>query len=340
NNRGQLYPSNATLVANAVAEAQAAATSAGASSSSASASAASALASALAAAASASSVNLSLYLPKAGNLAGIGSPATARANIEAPKIDGSDLTGRLATTTDASVTDWNNAIASGWYSGGAGAANSPDAAQFWLVQTIAFGARTITQIAYNAGSANVSVEAVTPYRRHSYDNGSTIVWQPWQSMGPVPVGSTIWVNGITAPPGYIKENGALLSRATYPALYAYGAASGNMVSEASWSANSGAFSTGDLSTTFRIPDSRGEFIRGYDDGRGVDSGRVLGARQADDLKSHTHSVAGGTIGGTINGLSDGSNRGTPIAPAPISINSTGGTETRPRNIAKLACIKY
>jgi len=51
------------------------------------------------------------------------------------------------------------------------------------------------------------------------------------------------------------------------------AASGNIVSEATWLGGStGAFSTGDLSTTFHIPDARGEFIRGYDDGGGIDSG--------------------------------------------------------------------
>ena len=77
----------------------------------------------------------------------------------------------------------------------------------------------------------------------------------------------------TPPAGYIKANGALLSRTAYAWLFGrigttYGA--------------------GDGSTTFAIPDLRGEFVRGLDDGRGVDSGRVIGSAQASQMQSHTH----------------------------------------------------
>jgi len=99
------------------------------------------------------------------------------------------------------------------------------------------------------------------------------------------------------------------------------AASGNIVSDASWLAgSSGAFSTGDLSTTFRLPDARGEFIRGYDDGRGVDSGRVIGARQADSLKDHTHSYTAPNANTTTGG-------GGFAAAAAIASGTTGSPST-------------
>lgn len=151
----------------------------------------------------------------------------------------------------------------------------------------------------------------------------------------------------TAPTGWLKANGAAISRTTYSALFA---------------AIGTAFGEGDGSTTFNIPDLRGEFIRGLDDGRGVDTGRTLSnTPQAGQNKSHshtgtaasagahTHSIAskvpdgGGYYGvGSISGLPD-----DPYATASagahthtLTINTDGGTETRPRNIALLACIKY
>lgn len=171
--------------------------------------------------------------------------------------------------------------------------------------------------------------------------------------GSVPVGTTIYVNGNTAPTGFIKENGALLSRVTYAVLWAYAQASGMIVTEASWSTNQGCFSSGDGSTTFRIPDSRGEFLRGWDDSRGIDSGRTLGSSQTDALQNitgQTNNVIGayGGTGGTgalkftstgAGGNYDGSNNSGRIE-FDASLVARTSTETRPRNIAKLACIKY
>lgn len=69
--------------------------------------------------------------------------------------------------------------------------------------------------------------------------------------GGIPVGTTILFPGTSAPTGFLKENGAAISRTTYAALFAvigttYGAGNG--------------------STTFNLPDSRGEFFRCLDDG--------------------------------------------------------------------------
>jgi microcystin-dependent protein len=337
-------PTNGEAVADAIAEAEANAAATEADRIAAAASAATAAAEAAAAAASASSVNLSLYFPKAGNLAGVGNADTARSNINAASRDGSDMTGRLAPTAiGTAVTNWNTVVSSGWYAGSL-AVNQPShgGVNDWLVQAIAHTALWVTQIAYpftNATSGRTS--DVTPYRRHGYDTGAGIAWTPWEGASPVPVGTTIMVNGAVAPAGFLKENGALLSRASFPALWIYANASGNLVSEATWSAGFfGAFSTGDLSTTFRIPDARGEFIRSWDDGRGADSGRVIGAWQADSLKDHTHTYQ---YYGT-NVRNDGTSALTvqsALTTGTTSSPSTGAAaETRPRNIAKLACIKY
>lgn len=83
-----------------------------------------------------------------------------------------------------------------------------------------------------------------------------------------------------APVGWLKANGAAVSRTAYAALFA---AIGT-----TWGA-------GDGFNTFNLPDYRGEFRRGWDDGRGVDAGRAFGTRQDGAIQSHTHS--GTTDGG-------------------------------------------
>jgi microcystin-dependent protein len=150
--------------------------------------------------------------------------------------------------------------------------------------------------------------------------------------------------GNAAPLGWLKINGALLSRTTYAALWAYAQASGNIVTDAAWLAGAtGSFSQGDGSTTFRLPDARGEFLRGWDDARGVDSGRSFGSTQSHALQTHNH-----TVDSYINGALGASGRpqegtaGNSDTFSTLTSGTTGNfaTETRPRNIALLACIKF
>lgn len=138
--------------------------------------------------------------------------------------------------------------------------------------------------------------------------------------GHVPAGSVSAFAGASAPDGYLTCNGAALSRTIYSDLF---------------SAIGTTYGVGDGSTTFNIPDLRGEFIRGLDGGRGVDSGRTLGSYQADELKSHTHTYRGATI--TPTG-SDPTGTGSTFTIG--NTGSTGGTETRPRNIAMNFIIKF
>ena len=141
----------------------------------------------------------------------------------------------------------------------------------------------------------------------------------------VPTGSVIYSAANAAPTGFIKANGANISRTTYADLFA---------------AIGTTYGAGDGSTTFLVPDLRGEFLRGWDDSRGIDTGRAFGTAQTDAFKSHTHgiqtytqNIAGPEAGKVYNG-------GGSTVSFVVNTASTGGTETRPRNIALLACIKY
>ncbi|OUM01743.1 hypothetical protein A8M77_14370 [Variovorax sp. JS1663] len=105
-----------------------------------------------------------------------------------------------------------------------------------------------------------------------------------------PIGAVCQMPIATAPTGFLKLNGALISRTTYAALFAF-ATSAGLVSEAAWTAgSSGCFSVGDGSTTFRLPDLRGVFTRGLDESRGIDVSRVLGVFQDHANVTHNHGI--------------------------------------------------
>jgi microcystin-dependent protein len=135
-----------------------------------------------------------------------------------------------------------------------------------------------------------------------------------------PPGMFGYHGGSSPPAGWLKRNGAAVSRTVYANLFA---AIGT-----TWGA-------GDGSTTFNLPDSRGEFDRAWDDSRGVDSGRAFGSFQADDFKSHSHNLSSSGITGSYAKYWDHCTAG-----AQYPTDAAGGTETRPRNIASLAIIKY
>ncbi len=129
------------------------------------------------------------------------------------------------------------------------------------------------------------------------------------------------LNGLL-PAGWLACEGALVSRTTYAALFG---------------AIGTTFGAGDGSTTFALPDLRGEFLRGWDLTRGVDpdSPRGLGSFQADALKAHTHDG--------VPSLQADIDRGSASSNFSVDVNgvtgSTGGAETRPRNVAVWYLIK-
>jgi microcystin-dependent protein len=111
------------------------------------------------------------------------------------------------------------------------------------------------------------------------------------------VGAIVLEVRTTARAGFLKCNGAVLNRADYPALWAYAQASGALVSDANWTANNwGCFSTGNGTTTFRIPELRGEFLRCWDDARGADTGRAIGTWQVFSNTWHSHGASAAAVG--------------------------------------------
>jgi len=150
-----------------------------------------------------------------------------------------------------------------------------------------------------------------------------------------PPGTLIFHCGNTAPSGFLKANGANISRSAYSALF---------------NALGTTFGAGNGSTTFTLPDMRGEFPRGWDDGRGVDSGRGFGAFQDIDWKGfsmtntgqNTFSYSHGPVymGKSTSSFIGNLFTGGWSAPASATGTQWDSSEIRPRNIALLACIKY
>lgn len=103
-----------------------------------------------------------------------------------------------------------------------------------------------------------------------------------------PIGSII-VWSFEAPPAdYLELNGAILDRADYPELFAAVNSAGMLQSQGSKQHTQ--WGNGDGSTTFSLPDLRGEHLIGWDHGRGVDAGRGMLTWQADAVKAHNHSA--------------------------------------------------
>lgn len=174
----------------------------------------------------------------------------------------------------------------------------------------------------------------------------------FQIVAGVPSGSVFCMAVATVPTGYLECNGGAVSRTTYSALFAIIGTN---------------YGTGNGSSTFNLPDLRGEFIRGFDNGKGTDSGRSIASSQGSANISHGHSVGasvndsghvhattfdnkkyfpgGGSTTVTYGGAGgypadtfsmSSANTGISVS---ISQNNAGGSEARPRNIAMMYIIK-
>mgnify|MGYP003119983873 CR=1 FL=1 len=180
----------------------------------------------------------------------------------------------------------------------------------------------------------------------------------------VPSGSVFCMAVATVPSGYLECNGAAISRVTYSALFAIIGT---------------AYGAGNGSSTFNIPDLRGEFIRGFDNGKGTDSGRSIASSQSGSNASHNHSIslsgttstksltggirkisegfrANGSASGVFTKTNDGNSSITGASSnSPVSgvnidashnhtfsasgTSGSQGSEARPRNIAMMYIIK-
>jgi microcystin-dependent protein len=150
-----------------------------------------------------------------------------------------------------------------------------------------------------------------------------------------PAGIVVEVSGNVAPAGYVKANGGTYNRVAQPRLWAWAQASGNLAASEG-AKTKGQYGPGNGTTTFSIPDLRGWFVRAWDDGAGIDSGRGIGTEQASQVEAHTHSLPP-----VISSPGSGSTPGLVVGffSSAQGTGSFGGTETRPRNVALLYCIK-
>ncbi|WP_412558589.1 phage tail protein [Thalassospira sp. MIT1370] len=131
----------------------------------------------------------------------------------------------------------------------------------------------------------------------------------------------------TAPEGWLVCDGSAISRTDYADLFA---TIGTV-----WGA-------GDEISTFNLPDLRGEFVRGFDDGRGVDAGRVFGSSQADAFKEHDHTAIGASRNAGAPYTTAGEEGIWPngnVDPDRYKTSLNGEAETRPRNVAMTYVIK-
>ena len=110
----------------------------------------------------------------------------------------------------------------------------------------------------NLLNANQTVTGVNTFTSSVTIAGSAVVSSTLTVQSIMPdnfVGGIMYFAKSNCPNGFLKANGAAVSRTTYAKLFA---------------AIGTTFGAGDGATTFNVPDMRGEFVRGLDNGRGVD----------------------------------------------------------------------
>ncbi|HDY2913045.1 TPA: tail fiber protein [Escherichia coli] len=192
-------------------------------------------------------------------------------------------------------------------------------------------ATSADKLPYFTGADRAALTALTSVGRAILGKTSTQGVLDYLGLGEgsaLPVGVPVPWPTATPPAGWLQCNGATFTKEQYPVLAR-------------------------VYPTLRLPDLRGEFIRGWDDGRKVDTGRALLSSQSGMIEKHRHIVVANDGYDTKDewelaaifkktytqgrGL-DATNTGGSLTPSPTlhsrgSIGNTGGRETRPRNIA-------
>ena len=264
-----------------------------------------------------------------------------------------DDTGLGAAAVPLVTLNAAQARITGSYRFASGDANTPASGVAGTLVVVAASASAVNQTAFDSASTRMWTR---------FWNGTA--WSAWAEILQDTQGNAGLISYFarnTAPSGYIKANGAAVSRTTYATLFA---------------AIGTTFGAGNGTTTFNLPDLRGEFPRGWDDGRGVDSGRGFGTPQdgtwlrtlmqewtGNDTVTSGNLVFGqphaqpdaviqnnGGPGGTVpsgalgpagstwqSAASDNHVTGNAVVD-PVPLNRW--IRTRPTNVALLACIKF
>lgn len=164
----------------------------------------------------------------------------------------------------------------------------------------------------------------------------------------LPVGSVIAFPVDKIPVGFLEIDGSVKSASAYPDLANFLGA---------------AFNKGDEGAgNFRLPDSRGEFLRGWDHGRGIDRGREIGTAQKGSLQTLDSTLSTITVTGLYNtNITPEANARAAFGMDPVNpsdypgaayggVTAGGGAGlpaneinnfgvARPRNLAVMWCIK-
>ncbi|MBL7910561.1 MAG: tail fiber protein [Bacteroidia bacterium] len=165
-----------------------------------------------------------------------------------------------------------------------------------------------------------------------------------------PAGTVQYFANTTAPNGYLECNGAAVNRTTYAELFA---------------AIGITYGPGNGTTTFNLPDLRGEFVRGFDNGKGSDPGRVIGTWQSPSPLVHDDTAGAAaqdtdfsmdnaattlsdawptaTVGSIPNAYWGRGNSASPVGNWVVYAGPTAQgmiSAARPRNVALMPCIKY
>lgn len=244
-----------------------------------------------------------------------------------PAVDGSQLTNLPATGRPIGATIWVNQsspLANTLVEDGASYSSTTYAALFAAL------------VKYSVATMTIAAPGVATWNAHGRKANDPI---KFTTTGALPTGltagTTYYVVGasittntfqVSATPGGVAITTTGSQSGTHTAINApHGCANDR--------------------STFNVPNTLGEFIRGWDGGRGVDADRAFGSGQLDAMQGHVHaqsstlSVPGGIGAGSNYGFGTPTNTGTPIS------DGTNGTprlatETRPRSVAKLPCIYY
>lgn len=213
-------------------------------------------------------------------------------------------------------------------------------------------------------SATVTITITTPgvvtWTGHGLSIGDKV---RFTTTGALPSGLSTGTDYFIISAGFTTDTFRLAATAGGSAINTSGSQSGVHTGI------SAPYGVGDGSTTFNVPDLRGEWVRGWDDAKGTDANRSRGSSQAEMIGPHSHTAtttgtadSGGAHTHTVTPLqSGGSNAGvqdpvsgttatTPVTTssngahthtltASTTVNNNSGTENRVRNIALLYCIK-
>ncbi|MEN5365609.1 phage tail protein [Stenotrophomonas sp. TWI273] len=245
--------------------------------------------------------------------------------------------------------------------------DSQDATRVILGRSYPAGTRLIAAQNEPAGTLGAPLQrsenlADVPNKAEARNNLGVASRAEMRQMAPAGMIGTF--AGSNAPTGWLRANGAQVSQDAYPDLFA---AIGHVYTPAGQAASVG---------SFFLPDLRGMFPRFWDDGRGNDAGRTIGSNQGDQLAAHAHGGRTSEAGDHAHDSSFGEgNKHTAAAPYGMSPHRpgnrnagssggvdydnyawqtstdgrhahdfttgvSGGNETRPKNVALLACIKY